>query len=481
MSGGQSVQRSIEIRKKQEQTYRDFDAVKAADQKTLQIANFEILTSHRIERKMKQGEFVRGKQEQEAFLALRRQQLAELYNREIEEWRSEALMRVETQEDRKARIMERAYALRDAREKERLETVRAKYDLQWRDACDDARALDSVAMTTFMANQRLQQMEEKKRLKLGLSAEENAFVNEWKRQLAIDEQLEREKQEEHRRLEKNTQTLIRAQMQENSATKESHKIRTKEEAEDEIARIRASIEEEDEIQYARQEREKQRGKDIKKFNEAYKHILEERRAVEKEQEAILLEYALRKEREQNAAEEAKRQANRQAALQFRKYLEDLMVKEAEDTAFMDEVCKREEERVWKQRDDALQARQDARDTLMRMVDQGRQEQIQAKREVFEKEKDEGRAFALRFLEETKDGIEKDRSEMVQRRVQNVDNKEKLAQQIAIRRHKEELEKQEAYLSEKHAMHMERMHQQKLAEQGGSVRAHRPLKSGQWFS
>ena len=36
---------------------------------------------------------------------------------------------------------------RDARESQRLKLVQEKYDIQWRDACDDARTLDSKAMT----------------------------------------------------------------------------------------------------------------------------------------------------------------------------------------------------------------------------------------------------------------------------------------------------------------------------------------------
>ena len=56
--------------------------------------------------------------------------------------------------------MERAYALREAREKERLRIVREKYDEQWRDACDDARTLDSKAMTRYMNEQRLQQIQD---------------------------------------------------------------------------------------------------------------------------------------------------------------------------------------------------------------------------------------------------------------------------------------------------------------------------------
>ena len=48
------------------------------------------------------------------------------------------------------RIKERAYALKEAREEARQKFVDAAYKNQWRDACDDARTLDSKAVTRFM-------------------------------------------------------------------------------------------------------------------------------------------------------------------------------------------------------------------------------------------------------------------------------------------------------------------------------------------
>lgn len=48
--------------------------------------------------------------------------------------------------------MERAYALRDARETERQKIVEEKFHQQWRTACDDVRALDSKALTQHMVS-----------------------------------------------------------------------------------------------------------------------------------------------------------------------------------------------------------------------------------------------------------------------------------------------------------------------------------------
>lgn len=48
--------------------------------------------------------FESKKKEYDEQLVSRRKKLADLYNREIEEWRNEVLSRVETQEDRKQRF-----------------------------------------------------------------------------------------------------------------------------------------------------------------------------------------------------------------------------------------------------------------------------------------------------------------------------------------------------------------------------------------
>lgn len=89
-----------------------------------------------------------------------------------------------------SRITAKAYALREARQKEREAFVADAYDRQWRDSCDDARALDSQALTQFMNSQRAVQIEEKIKLKQQLSVAENSFLIEWKRQAAQAEEQE---------------------------------------------------------------------------------------------------------------------------------------------------------------------------------------------------------------------------------------------------------------------------------------------------
>ena len=119
---------------------------------------------------------------------------------------------METQEDRKRNIMERAYALRDRREKSRADYVKTALDAQWRDACDDARTLDSVAMLQFVKDERLAQIEEKKRRKERLSVAENDFYNAWQQHLAEYDRKEHEKLAKRESDQKSTLDSITGQV-----------------------------------------------------------------------------------------------------------------------------------------------------------------------------------------------------------------------------------------------------------------------------
>jgi len=203
--------------------------------------------------------------------------------------------------------------------------------------------------------------------------------------------------------------------------------------------------------------------------------------MEKEHANILLDFAIRKEQEQIAEEEAKRNANRQAALQYKKYLEEQMVKEKEDTAFVDEIRRREEEKVWKARDDALQARDQARQELMSMVDAGRQEQIRYKQEQTYKEKYEDVKFVKKFMDDAQEAVRKERQDSANRRQINMQNNIQLTKQIDQKKHHEEIIKQEVYLEDKEMKYRERLHQQRLAEQAGSLRVAFPLQKNNWYT
>ena len=238
---------------------------------------------------------------------------------------------------------------------------------------------------------------------------------------------------------------------------------------------------EDQLQRSKMEKEREARREVLAYNARYKEVQQHQSMQQRMQDEYLLKYALQKEAEAVAAEDEKRNANKAAAAQYRRYLEEQMVKEAEDNSAIDDIRRTEEERVWNARDAALDARQRARDELRRQVDEGRMEQMEYRRRAQLLEEEEDRIYAAKFIIDAKDGIAMEREEERQRRDINMENKSKLEQQIQLRRMREEREKQDTYLENKHMQYVEKMHQKKLQEQGGMVRTFRPLKQSQWYS
>jgi hypothetical protein len=258
------VVRMIEQRKKNNEYADKMTAMLAETRRMQENAMFEINNAKKIEKKQKEvssylqcdeviliicftfaNELVSKKRleelrrQREASLLVRRRQLADLYNQEMEMWRNEALAAAETLEDRKKRIMERAYALRDRREKARADYVKTALDNQWRDACDDARTLDSKAMLRFVNEERLAQIEEKIRRKQQLSIAENEYYNEWLKQLDEYDQKEAEKLKKREHDREYTQKSILGQIETSAQRKAALKEAALREDEEEIQMVRS--------------------------------------------------------------------------------------------------------------------------------------------------------------------------------------------------------------------------------------------------
>lgn len=456
-----TVVRAIEQRRKADNAYRNMDQAIQAEKRYNHIANFEINTTKKIEQRMKQERYNKIRAEQELSLLERRRALADLYNDEMEGWTNEVMSNVETIEDQKKRIMERAYALRDARERERQLLVQEKLDKQWRDGLDEARTSDSHANNIKCKQTVLDQISEKIRRKQELTDEEDLKVVEWKKIWDNQERVEIEKEERRKEADRKLVEGLRAQIFELQERKRLNRSLTKMEDEEELRRIRAALEHEESEQRRRAEEGRQRGQQILSFNANHKQEMEEEKRLRRAQDNALLQYALMKERKALNAEEAKREQNKRHAAEYRNYLEEQMIKDAEDSALVDQMRRMEEEKAWKLRDDTLQAREDARKYLMQTVDQGRQEQIQNKRQQNLSEKQLEAQRATKFIEDAREGMEQERLAAARRRMVAMENTSKLSEQIKLREEREAKEKQESYLEYKLAQHAERLQKQKL--------------------
>jgi hypothetical protein len=110
------------------------------------------------------------------------------------------------------RIMERAYELRDQRERIRQQAVKEALDRQWREACDDARTLDSEALLSQCDKERKAQMQEKLQRKQNLKNSENDFNEAWLEHVTQMENAEKEKDARRHRLEKENKAMLKDQV-----------------------------------------------------------------------------------------------------------------------------------------------------------------------------------------------------------------------------------------------------------------------------
>lgn len=95
----------LEKRKLAENTCRSIQTKIAEDNRALRVAEFESLSTVKINKKMVKERTNEMRAEVAQSLEKRRQRLADLYNEEMDDWRSEVMSNVETQEDRKARFV----------------------------------------------------------------------------------------------------------------------------------------------------------------------------------------------------------------------------------------------------------------------------------------------------------------------------------------------------------------------------------------
>lgn len=79
-------------------------------------------------------------------------------------------------------MIERAYAVLDARKETQQKFVKERYQEQWRESCDDIRVRDSKAMTLQISKVRVKQICEKDAIKVQLSMEDDLIQDEWTKQ-----------------------------------------------------------------------------------------------------------------------------------------------------------------------------------------------------------------------------------------------------------------------------------------------------------
>jgi hypothetical protein len=415
-------------------------------------------------------------------LARRRIMIQNLYAAEIIEWKDAILNSGETNEEHKERIRTRAHILKADRERDRKEFVKQAYDKQWRDACDDARTLDSAALMTKLMEDRRDRVNYGENEGKKKAAEDAAkHAADWKLQMAaLDEKERAEQKIRYDRNVSNRETLDE-QCHVLNGKKYDLRVKNRTEELDELEQWRR----EDAAEKDKTDRLKSeahaRGAANRDFNMANSGKSAIEKARVREHDLLLLQYALEKEGVEVAGEKAKKEAEIDMARKYRKFLDEQMIREAEDTGVLDGIRAAEAEKIWIKRDNNLKAQTDARDHLMNEVDKGRKEQIRIHQE---RAADDRTYFAeqiqLDKLEwDRQEDLEQERKRVLKDGVRH--NTSVLKEQMALKQLVEAREEQEKYLENKQMDHIEKKHQARLLAEAGVVKTSHPRSHTNWYS
>ncbi|ETL36486.1 hypothetical protein, variant [Phytophthora nicotianae] len=444
-------------------------------------ADWEDSLYEKGEKKQVQRAVVQLKNQHESQLHSRRLRLAELYNREMEQWRDECLANVETPEDRKQKMIQRALALKERREQERRAIVEEKRMQQYRESCDDIRVEDSNKVQQIVLNDRDKQLEERKliteqerqfELKMAQLWEEDRLKKEERDRRDIEMAIKRNEEM------KNILDLQVDLVQKRKAELDERKRREDDEQLSEWERLKRV---EEDLEQRNREKEIMRALDVKKFNQ--ERVEANRLASERERlyDQRLLEQVLAQEAETQRRERELQDKFRQDQLDYQRMLKRQMETEAEDLSYLDKIRKDMEDEVWAKHDAQHDAEEAARQELLRQVLISRNSQIEAKRANKLQAKEEDTAYMNQIKHDSEEALQKELRDQEKRREELKRTQSDLLRQQEEKRILEDQKKQTEFLELKRMQFAEKQHKERVKQ----FSTHMPTtnfrrKAAQWY-
>ncbi|XP_018416510.1 PREDICTED: cilia- and flagella-associated protein 53 [Nanorana parkeri] len=367
----------------------------------------------------------------------------------------------ETTLERQAKMRERARSLRERREKDRLALVAEKRDQQFREQCEELRALKSRVHQKEVCTERMAQLTMKEELERQRKEEEDLFAELWERDRLA--KVENEERKTQRQMELNRELLDFLQAQ--RAAAEAQKMEEKRLKEEEaylLAEQRKLMKMEDE----RALREKQQKQSRVRTMLDHSIRLKMKRLARDQQEELALDMKIMEQIMQDSHDDTEEKRQRKLELHkeqqiYRQYLAQQLEEEKRQEREMDKLIETELEKSWAKRAEQLRREKEARNRLMKDVMDTRRLQIQEKLEQNAREQED--------LGRDKELLEKAMAEHKQLEMERNARKAQTAQQyqqqllsqVACHHQVREAEKAEERREYENGLQAEKSYQQKL--------------------
>lgn len=342
----------------------------------------------------------------------RRDRLRSLLESEEKQYLIEMDAKEETVLERQAKMREKAKALKEKRERERLNLVQEKLEQQWRDQCEELRSTLSKRQQDQVAAERLQQLEIKADMEAADKVEEQLFADLWYADMMA--KAKKEEDQTRRQMSANRDMLdtLNQQMAALEAQKQEEKRLEQEEAE--LLKQQTMLRKLEE-QRAMEEKRRRQMETRQIYDRSLRMKMERTAREMQEQLAFDLQILeqLLEESKNEAMEEAKRKRElREEGQRYRQYLEQLKAEEKAAEAELDRHVDAEVEKAWQKKLAQWRLEKEARHRLLQEVLAARQQQVADKLYKNEVQMQE----AAREREEINRRIEENRQLETQREI-----------------------------------------------------------------
>merc|ERR1719231_351044 len=219
-------------------------------------------------------------------------------------------------------------------------------------------------MMKFVSADRVEQLKEKAQKKEVEKANEQEYLAQWRVRMDELEKLEVAKEQMRAKMDKEVKGILDQQVDDLDARRVQLKLQQAEDAQLEMAEWKAAHDAEQAEMETRKQIAYARGREVREFNEARLGMRKEAKEAIRQQDLVLLQYALLKEQQDDEKEMAKRKNEKDMMKRYQDYLREQMIKEKEDTGHVDPLRSKLENRIWeeKEREQAMQV--EAREFLM---------------------------------------------------------------------------------------------------------------------
>ncbi len=391
--------------------------------------------------------------EDEEQLRARQNELQSRYSNELSQWKAKLRESMVVPEEQKMEtIRQRAFALKNSREKERLEFVEKCYNMQWKDGCDELRAMESKARTNRLVDDRRKSAN---RTQTGLYEDE--FICQ---ELGPITQRDEYEQVQRRKANLEMKRALDQQIEWKRSHMASVVAKNKMEEQEQLHNLAETERLAAERNKRLVEKAKEGGNAMKRETMDRAMQLEKWRQLEKKNDLILLQHALKQEQMQLNSEKSKREEGKEAGKEYMKCLQDQLKVDHEANLRINKIRNEEFEKIALAQEEKIGTQVEQRKQAIEGMKKSRQEQIRRKKEEEGEIKKESQRESEKHEEELRrhEKEELSRKHLAYTKKKEVDlsNKEMIEQKEEGRKRKD----QEKILAREQFKIDERIYQEK---------------------